>query len=297
MDELTARCRRLDHTFARPMFYISLASLLSFAVLLHFHERPEYFWIWCAGLVLSALVWPCYVAEFVLAWRAGSPRARERFWCCVLPPLRIAARDHETGQRVWFPQLKWQAVSRELRDRLERAGNIPMITIACLVLPLIAIEFQYAEQLENHPRWAGGLAAATALIWFAFAYEFVVMFSLAEKKFEYCKTHWLDLAIILLPLVAFLRALRLGRLLRLQQLSRTARIYRMRGLAMRAWRALLVLEIVRRVLQGRPEQRLKRLDELILAKQQELTDLEAERQTLRQRVVELELMPDVERVA
>jgi voltage-gated potassium channel len=83
----------------------------------------------------------------------------------------------------------------------------------------------------------------------------------------------------------------------LQQLSRTARVYRMRGLAMRAWRALLVLEIVRRILHGRPEQRLKKVEDLILLKQQELTDLEAERQRLLEQLGATALPAEVERVA
>jgi hypothetical protein len=262
------------------MGVLSLITLASFAVMLHFHERDEYRIAWRASFAVSAVLWPAYLFELLLAWRAGSPRLRERLWCCVLPPLRLAARDHETGRRVWILGLSWQTVSPELRDRLERIGNVPMIVIACLVLPLIAFEYQYAEQIEGDLRWAGCTAAATTLIWFAFAVEFVVMCSLADRKLEYCRAHWLDLAIILLPLAAFLRVLRLGRLLRLQQLGRTARAFRMRGVMIRAWRALLLLDAVRRILHGRPERQLKRLEELIRLKEHELAELRAEQQHL-----------------
>jgi hypothetical protein len=34
------------------------------------------------------------------------------------------------------------------------------------------------------------------------------MISVAPRRLEYCKKHWLDLAIILLPLISFLRSLR-----------------------------------------------------------------------------------------
>lgn len=273
--------QRLDRQRAGGMCFVSVISLAALAVLLHFHEREEYFAIWLASFAVSAALWPLYVADFLLAWRAGSKRARERLWCCVLPPLRLVARDHETGQRVWIPGLGWQPASAALRDRLERLSNGPMIVVACLVLPLIAVEHHYADLIEQDLRWASCVSAATSLIWFTFTIEFVVMCSLSEKKLDYCRRHWLDLAVILLPLVAFLRALRLGRLLRLQQLSKTARVYRLRGVAMRAWRALLVLEIVRRVLQGRPVQRLKRLEELIQLKEEELAALRAEQCALR----------------
>lgn len=277
---LTDRWRQLDRKCGGPMCAIALASLLALACVLHFHEQEEFRGIFLSSLVLTAVLWPCHLLEFIAAWRIGSPRLRERFWCCVFPPLRLAARDHETGKRIWLPGYGWRIVSRELQDGLDQAGSIPMIAIALLVLPLIAIEFHFAEQIETNPRWAACVAAATALIWFAFALEFIVMCSLEERKLNYCLRHWLDLAIILLPLVAFLRALRLGRLLKLQQLTRTARVYRMRGVAMRAWRALLVLEIVRRLIHGRPEQRLKRVEEMIAQKEQELSDLRAEKNRL-----------------
>lgn len=275
----TAALRRLDQRLTVPMVIVSLTSLLALAVLLHFHDRAEYRPAWLASLCVSLLLWPMYVLEFVLAWRLGSPRAVERLWCCLLPPLRFAARDHETGQRIWFPGWGWQTVSRELQSRLERFSNVPMIVIACLVLPLIGIEFHYADAIAADLRWAIWVAAATALIWLSFTLEFVVMCSISQRKLIYCKEHWIDLAIILLPLVAFLRALRLGRLLRLNQLTqltRTARMYRMRGVSMRAWRALLLLDIVRRILQGGPARRLQRLDELIRLKESELAELRAE---------------------
>jgi voltage-gated potassium channel len=273
------RLARLDR-FAGPMWAVSVMSLAGLAVVLHFFERHEFGIAFWSGLVVSAALWPCYVAEAIWAWRVDSPRFRERLWCLALPPLRLAARDHETGARMWLPGLGWQMVSRELRQRLERASSAPMMLVALAVLPMIAVEYVFAEAVEQDAWLAASVAAATALIWFAFTFEFVVMCSLAENKLDYCLKHWLDLAVILLPLVAFLRALRLGRLLRLQQLGRTARVYKLRGTVMRAWRALLVLEIMRRLIQGRPEKRMARLTELIAQKERELAELQEERAAL-----------------
>lgn len=261
------------------MLVASVTSLLSLAVLLHFHERTEYRAIWQASLAVSILIWPLYLLEFLVAWRCGSPRTRERLLCCLLPPLRFAARDHETGERIWFPGWGWQAANQELQFRLERFSNVPMIVVACLVLPLIAIEHHFAARIAEDVRWSACAAAATALIWLAFTLEFVVMCSVSARKLNYCKEHWLDLVIILLPLIAFLRVLRLGRLMRLNQLARlteTARVYRMKGVSMRAWKALLVLDIVKRLVQGAPAQRLARLERLIDQKEAELAALRTE---------------------
>lgn len=256
--------RRLNQRFG-PMCWVSVTSLMALACLLHFHEREEYRGVLIGSLVLSAVLWPCYLWEYLAARKAASPRTRERFWCCILPPLRLAARDHETGAPVWLPpSYGWQTVSPELSERLDRAGNTPMIAIALLVLPLIAMEFYYAERIEVNSQWAASIAAATALIWFAFALEFVVMCSLAERKWDYCLKHWLDLAIILLPLVAFLRALRLGRLLRLQQeLPEQRKVCPDAGCCPEGLAGMLVLEIVRRLLHGRPEKQMQKVTELI----------------------------------
>lgn len=269
------------------MVVASVTSLLSLAVLLHFHERTEYRAIWQASLAVSILIWPLYVLEFLAAWWCGSSRTGERLLCCLLPPLRFAARDHETGERIWFPGWGWQTVDQNLQFRLERFSNVPMITVACLVLPLIAIEHHFAAAIAADVRWSACVAAATALIWLAFTLEFVVMCSVSARKLSYCKEHWLDLVIILLPLIAFLRALRLGRLLRLNQLARlteTARIYRMKGVSMRAWKALLVLDIVKRLLQGGPAQRLAKLEKLIEQKETELAALRSEQAFLQHQI-------------
>ena len=57
----------------------------------------------------------------------------------------------------------------------------------------------------------------------------IVMVSLAPKKLDYCKRHWINLVIIVLPLVAFLRTLQLFNFLRIAKASKLAKVYRLRG--------------------------------------------------------------------
>src|SRR5580704_16542878 len=66
-----------------------------------------------------------------------------------------------------------------------------------------------------------------ALIWTAFALEFLVMIAVVERKLKYCLKHWIDILVIVLPLVAFLRSLRLARLARLNQIGKFTRVYRL----------------------------------------------------------------------
>ena len=109
------------------------------------------------------------------------------------------------------------------------------------------------------------------------------MCAVADSKLAYCKSHWLDLAIIFLPLISFARALRVARLARLGRMSR---LYRLRGLAIRAFRALLLLDVIARVIGRTPEKEVKRLRALAAAKEAELDDLRKDIAKLEARIAE-----------
>ncbi|MDX1607506.1 MAG: hypothetical protein R3202_15040, partial [Candidatus Competibacterales bacterium] len=123
------------------------------------------------------------------------------------------------------------------------------------------------------PALAVSLHLGTAFIWFAFAAEFILMVSVAENKLKYCKQNWINIVIILLPLVAFLRTLRLFRLLRAARAGRLLRAYRLRGLLSRAQRIALLLNLIERILHRNPEKLLNTLREREREKQRELDQL------------------------
>lgn len=257
-------------------------------------EEVAFIWGLRIGCVLL-LMWPLFIAEQVVLYfllPTGQSMDRQYpFWLsvCLFPPLRLCARHRTNRQMVWLPNLGWQPVGRYLQRRLERAFSIPMVWIALLILPVLALQAIFKGDIVNYPVLRLALHFGTGLIWFAFAAEFIVMVSVAEKKLTYCKKHWLDLVIILLPLVSFLRTLRLlraSRLLqvgRLQQLSKIVRVYRLRGLAMRGLRALLILELFSRLLRTTPEQRIEKLMAEYREKQEELDFLKAEIDELRKK--------------
>ena len=236
------------------------------------------FW-WCL-----VLVYPLFVAELGLHIAAGSLRWRMGVVHCLLPPLRLATRDHASGETIWLPFLGRQIVNRQLQRRVERAFDGPMIVIALMILPLLAIEYFWQQQLRTHVGLAFALDTATSVIWMAFAIEFLVMISLVRRKVRYCQQHWVDLLIICLPLVSFLRLLRLGALLRMYQVSRLTRLYRARGLALRAFRALVLLEFVQRVIHFTPQRRLRTLRELLEEREEEVEELRAEIRQLEEKI-------------
>jgi hypothetical protein len=239
-------------------------------------------------VLLLAVLWTLFVAEFGLQYLLRD--RTKSFWkaryygliLCVCPPLRLCARNHDMDGRIWLPTLGWHTVDQTLRERLERQFSGPMIVIAMMILPVLLVEFAMKEQIAAH-LWLQVLVhTSTGLIWLAFAIEFIVMVTVADSKFRYCREHWLDLAIIMLPLISFLRSLRVvravrvARLARIPLLTKMIRLYRLRGLAMRVFRAVLLLELLNRVLRVTPEKKLDRLREQLREKEKEAEALRCE---------------------
>ena len=115
----------------------------------------------------------------------------------------------------------------------------------------------------------------TALIWFSFALEFILLVSLAEKKLAFCKKHWINIVIILLPLLAFLRSLQLFRFLRMAKAGRLMRVYRLKGLATRMAKLATIFNLIDRVLSRNPEKYDAHLREKISEKEEELAELKS----------------------
>jgi voltage-gated potassium channel len=219
------------------------------------------------------------------AWRA----AGGALLFALIPPLRMGAYSQTRDKHIWLPLLDWQPINDELRRRLERFFSIPMIVIALMVLPFLAIEYGWAEEVRAEPGLALFLDIGVSFIWLAFAVEFITMVSVAENKLKYCYLHWIDLAIVLLPLVEvlpFLRVLRVGRVLRAEELTRLSRLYRLQGLAMRAWRGFLLLGIVQRLIRRSPEHRLHELEALLLVKEDEVNKLRKDIEQLREEIAQ-----------
>jgi voltage-gated potassium channel len=152
----------------------------------------------------------------------------------------MGGRDHVTGRAIWLPSVRWAAVGPDLQLRIERAFSGPMILIALTVLPLLGFEW-YLQSRAETPGWKWGvfLRLSEYLIWLAFTVEFIIMLSVSTKKVDYCRQHWIDIVIIILPLIAFLRVLRLGRVLRLHHVAKAGRAFRLRGLGIRMFRGVL----------------------------------------------------------
>ena len=272
----------IDRWLGPLMSLVSILFLVILGGLLHLTEWQHSEDGMHGDLIRWDLAWllvglyPCFVVECLAFWLAKCPHWRQHLWHCLLPPLRLGGRDHSSGQRIWLPGFGWSVVNDDLRERLEKALSVPLIVFALLVLPLLIFDYFWSAEIRKSPALQLVAHLATTTIWLAFTIEFVVMISVVEKKTNYCREHWIDVAIILMPLIAFLRMARLSRLLRLNQLTKSARIYRMRGLLLRGYRALLLLEVIQRLLRRSPQKRLRKLQLIVQAKQAEIDALRDE---------------------
>jgi len=162
-----------------------------------------------------------------------------------------------------------------------------MIVIAMMIMPVLIVEFFMKTQVAQYDWLRMMLHLGTGIIWFAFAAEFILMVSVADKKLRYCKEHWIDLAIIILPVFSFLRSLQLLRATALAQalgipmLTKLARVYRLRGTAIKAFRALVLLELFQRFWGGDAERRIEKL-------QRRLAEVESEAKSIRRKIAKLE---------
>ncbi len=280
--------QQLDQLLAAPMFALSIVVLGLFATILHSFPLEDAGHVVRGCLVALAILYPIYWAETVVHAVTGGGRLRQHLWFCLIPILRIGARDHDGGDTIWLPTMGWRKVDRSLERFLTRFFSVPMIVIALLVLPVIILEFFLYQRIESDPNWRTAIQVTVAFIWAAFTFEFVVMISIVKWPTNYARRHWIDLAIILLPLLAFLRAVRLTQLFRIKHLAKTGRLYRLRGLGLRMWRGFVALDFIDKLLSRNPERRLAKLESILEDKQHEMGVLEKDIARLKKRIAEKE---------
>jgi voltage-gated potassium channel len=262
---------------AATMFCAALLFLALFAVILRWwntspiDEADE-----LLTIELLALAWVPFVVEALLGYvrHPYVPGNLKRLaWTALLPPTRLTISTSHPPDLIWLPRLGWRQVDRDLYDRLERVLAMPMLWVALMILPIFGAELILKENVEQWPVLATALHVGSAFVWFAFAAEFLLMVSVADKKLDYCRKHWLNLAIILLPLLAFLRGIQVIRAFRVAQAGRLIRVYRMRSLMLRTYQGLVALSAVERLIHRDPHRHLDKLRDQLADKEKEIAAL------------------------
>ncbi|GJL82654.1 MAG: potassium channel protein [marine bacterium B5-7] len=207
------------------------------------------------------------------------------FLVSVLPPLRLGYSTFNDSRTIWLPRLGWRIKGRELFQELDKAFTLPMLVIALMILPILGIEYLLKGKVADLP-WLGNLLdISAAFIWFAFTFEYVLMISVADDKIAYAKKNWLNLLIILLPLIAFLRSVQVVRAFRVARAGKMLRVYRLRSLLMRIVQAFVAISAIERVIHRSPEKHLEKLKKIHAEKEHELQRLCDKMDEVRQRIV------------
>lgn len=223
------------------------------------------------------LLWLIIVAESLAGVMQGRDPLRSKLLRCglvsLLPPFRLALATAVPHRLIWLPRLGWQVRDEALFEHLEWALAIPLLLVTLLILPIVTLEIFFHDALETSSALAWAVHLGSATIWCSFAFEFILLVSVTERKLQYCKHSWINIAIIVLPLLAFLRTLQLFRVLRLAKAGKLLRAYRLRGLVTRAQRIVLLLNLIERILHRKPEKYLAALRQKEQDKLRELDEI------------------------
>lgn len=178
---------------------------------------------------------PATTAPSSRAEPAWAPRSEDG----AVRPANAALPPPPPGCR--YVPVKWVGVviaDDSLRRRIERYFHVPMIVLALLVLPLLVLDYAYIREANGGAATRGWLwwlvIGGLTLIWIAFTVEFIVKIAIAEHRWEYLRRNWLDLIIIVIPLL---------RPLRVAALARTSQAFRLRGVGFKLARYVFTLLI------------------------------------------------------
>lgn len=273
-------------SFIRPLFFfLSLLMLILAAAILNTisHDPENLGVIIFQDIVVRIYLigWLLYLLDFFillyLARKTKNKLATSEFifrsLALIFPPLRLASRHIQKVELTWLPFNGWCKSNEGLQKHLKHRFSIPMIVIALLIIPVLLIEWKLYDEVSAYLNtdlsfW---LDIVQAFIWMAFAFEFILMFSISTDKLEYTKQNWIDLLIILLPFISFIRSMRIIKIARLGQVARG---YKLRALLMKARQGFIFASFFYRILTLKPGFQIKNLKKKLEKNQKEREAIE-----------------------
>ncbi|MGF1533808.1 MAG: hypothetical protein ACFCUI_08895 [Bernardetiaceae bacterium] len=277
---------RIQDRGAALFFWNALLALVLFGLIVSFQweENAAYmrqlqqviYVLYGGTMLLSAIEWVMLWANRDTQTPVSIQHWAWRGLAILWPPLRMGLSPAGQPGWIWLPRMGWAKANRSLFDTLKKDFSTPMIIMALLIVPIFVIEWKLSDYVATHyPNFElqFWLNIAGGFIWIAFTFEFVVMISATDEKLDYCKRSWIDIFIILLPLLNFFPTLQVLRLLRLNQL---ARVYRVRGLLTKIKAAFVLIALFQRLLYPNPEAQLKVLQKKLRQNRREKESLETQ---------------------
>lgn len=293
----------LERRVAPLMFGLSFFWLLVVAGMIHRASAKDIYPIELTIMQIGlASLWPVFVAEAIIGYlrRSSEVSRRKAIFRVILvlafPAFRMAW-IHPATNKIWLPRLGWHPPGKPLLKTLDKIFGVPMLFFAFLILPVLGAEYVVPQQVRDVPGFLLARDVSIALIWLAFATEFVIKITASPNPLRYVKERWIDLAIVVLPTLEFIlthwvdaaplaRMLRLSRAIAPEQLAKLGQMYRLRGLLMKGWHAFMLLEGVTRLIGNTKEKRLEKLERQIAELEEDLAELRREADELRQAIAE-----------
>jgi len=300
---------RLEFFIYRIMFMMTVVFLAIAAVLVQYLQRPELhssiLFYDEMGVLLFA-IWPLFIIErlvYVVLCDKKTWRTTIMMVIIMLvPPLRLAARRCHHKESIWLIN-HWAVVTDDFYEYLEKRFLYALLILSLLMIPFWSLELFLPKFLNSNPVLFHLVNLGNAVVWASFVFEYVIMISLSKKPINYMIKHWLELAIIILPMLALMRFLVvaqtvLGKLARIQKVLN---VYRTRTVLNRMVRLLQIFQLIElwhEFNQRRnPEKYLVTLEDKLCEKQEDIAQLKqriSKTQALIQAQVQYSLFDEIE---
>ena len=233
---------------------------------------------------LLFIIWPIFFFERLL-YLIVCPKQHWKnylalFFTTLLPPLRLQARRCD-GQKYILWDFTWYSADQSISKHIEKRFLYPILVFSIILIPFWIGEILFPQSFAKHPLFFHLINMGNALIWGLFVLEFIIMFSLTKKRSQYLIKHWLEIFIILLPMLALARFLLVSKYLYISKqaywfvkLQKILNIYRARTVVTRIIRIFIIIDIVKRIYRFKnPKKYLNMLQEQLAEKEEEIVDL------------------------
>jgi len=281
------KLQRFENNTAGFMFFWSLLALLLSGLLIMYGSeeatfRPENR-IATKVLWVALGIWPIFLMEFLNKLRLANKAEVSRYLLIIhsltllFPPARLVIGSMLNPKLIWLPVLGWSKINPALERHLKKKFLVPILVLGLLMIPALLIEIKFKTQLTEifpHLDLAFWLQTFHAIVWAGFAIEFMVLISITDDKKNYCVKNWMDILILLLPVVSFFRSFRFLRVLKFNQLAHS---FRMKGTQAKVREGLVLLDFLKRLSYlYNPEGQIKKLKKKMVKNEQERRELEKE---------------------
>jgi voltage-gated potassium channel len=293
---------------AAIMFLVTIVFLTALAIIIQYIQIESGLerLLYAQQLVTLLLIcWPIFAVEQIISLIFCQHTWKSYFrliFVILLPPIRLATRRCNHSDSIWL--FGWRLINSSLYTELEKRFLFPILLLSLFMIPFWVTELFSPDKLNNRWLLYHIINLGNALIWELFVIEFIIMFSIAEKKLYYLKKHWLELFIIILPMLALasilisryalLRQFRLINpenllkieqinLLKIERIRRILNIYRTRSVFNRIIRIFIVINFIKRFYQCRsPQKYLALLHEKLAQQEQEIVEIKQQIQETEQ---------------